>query len=172
MGLLSVNIKANRKLSLIEVDIPAKKIEAPVKDIKKEKLSTPITEAPPTTEDIAYSRFIILNPLTEELVDRLNLVSTQTGKKPRIVGIPAKYKPSIDTEPKTHTANKEKLLALALRILKGERTYTKEDIVGLIINDMKVNQDRAEKGFNLLLQSGAIQPVGWGRYYLTGSTPF
>jgi hypothetical protein len=164
MSLLSTDITKVKRLSLKEVKLPAKepKVETAPKEV----------EIPPTDEEIAYSRFILINPTIETLVERLNLVSSETGERIKKVELPEEYKKLPEPEVKSKEVDKPKLLALALRILNGERTYTKEDIIGRIIADMKVNQERAEKGFNLLLQVGAIQPVGWGRYYLTGSTPF
>jgi hypothetical protein len=164
MSLLSTDITKVKRLSLKEVKLPAKepKVETAPKEV----------EIPPTDEEIAYSRFILINPTIETLVERLNLVSSETGERIKKVELPEEYKKLPEPEVKSKEVDKPKLLALALRILNGERTYTKEDITGRIVADMKVNQERAEKGFNLLLQVGAIQPVGWGRYYLTGSTPF
>ena len=164
MSLLSTDITKVKRLSLKEVKLPAKepKVETGPKEV----------EIPPTDEEIAYSRFILINPTIETLVERLNLVSSETGERIKKVELPEEYKKLPEPEVKSKEVDKPKLLALALRILNGERTYTKEDVIGRIIADMKVNQERAEKGFNLLLQVGAIQPVGWGRYYLTGSTPF
>jgi hypothetical protein len=164
MSLLSTDITKVKRLSLKEVKLPAKepKVETAPKEV----------EIPPTDEEIAYSRFILINPTIETLVERLNLVSSETGERIKKVELPEEYKKLPEPEVKSKEVDKPKLLALALRILNGERTYTKEDVIGRIIADMKVNQERAEKGFNLLLQVGAIQPVGWGRYYLTGSTPF
>jgi hypothetical protein len=164
MSLLSTDITKVKRLSLKEVKLPAPepKVETAPKEV----------EIPPTDEEIAYSRFILINPTIETLVERLNLVSSETGERIKKVELPEEYKKLPEPEVKSKEVDKPKLLALALRILNGERTYTKEDITGRIVADMKVNQERAEKGFNLLLQVGAIQPVGWGRYYLTGSTPF
>ncbi len=164
MSLLSTDITKVKRLSLKEVKLPAKepKVETAPKEV----------EIPPTDEEIAYSRFILINPTIETLVERLNLVSSETGERIKKVELPEEYIKLPEPEVKSKEVDKPKLLALALRILNGERTYTKEDVIGRIIADMKVNQERAEKGFNLLLQVGAIQPVGWGRYYLTGSTPF
>jgi hypothetical protein len=164
MSLLSTDITKVKRLSLKEVKLPAKepKVETAPKEV----------EIPPTDEEIAYSRFILINPTIETLVERLNLVSSETGERIKKVELPEEYKKLPEPEVKSKEVDKPKLLALALRILNGERTYTKEDITGRIVADMKVNQERAEKGFSLLLQVGAIQPVGWGRYYLTGSTPF
>jgi hypothetical protein len=166
MSLLSTDITKVKRLSLRETKLPTPEPKVEPSPTPKE------VEIPPTDEEIAYSRAVFINPVIETLVDRLDLVSSTTGEKIKKVEQPEEYRKLPEPEVKSKDIDKPKLLALALRILDGERTYTKEDVVVRILNDTKVNQERAEKGFNLLLQIGAIQPVGWGRYYLTGSTPF
>ena len=64
------------------------------------------------------------------------------------------------------------LIALAQRVIEGENSYSREDIIERIKEATNVNQERAEKGFNLILQAGAIEPTLGDRYYLTSSTPF
>jgi hypothetical protein len=70
--------------------------------------------------------------------------------------------------------DKAQLIALAQRLIEGNNSYSLEDIIARIKEATNVNQERAERGFNLLLQSGVISrsiypPI---RYYLTGSYPF
>ena len=65
-----------------------------------------------------------------------------------------------------------KLIALAQRVIEGENNYSREDIIERIKEATNVNQERADRGFNLILQVGAIEPTLGDRYYLTGSTPF
>lgn len=155
MSLLFTDITKGKRLSLKDVKLPAE-------ELKKEIAITPTKERelPPTAEEIAYSNLVAVNPLIEELVDRLNLVSSTTGKRIKKVNL----QPEIDIKPQ--------LLTLAERILEQSKSYSKEEIVKRIKEATNVNQERAEKGFNLLLQVGAIQPVSKNRYYLTGSTPF
>jgi hypothetical protein len=76
MSLLSTDITKVKRLSLREVKLPAPEV----------KVFTPIlVEKPPTDEEIAYSRLIAINPLLEELVERLDLVSIKTGERIRKV---------------------------------------------------------------------------------------
>lgn len=154
MSLLSTDLRTVKKLSL-------KGVRLPIKDKEPEP-----TIYPPSPEEISYSKLVAINPLIEELVDRLNLVSNITGERIKKVDIP-------HPEPEKKTEiDKPKLIALAQRLLKGENSYSKEEIIVIIKEATNVNQDRAEKGFNLILQAGAIEIIIGGRYCLTGSTPF
>ena len=159
MSLLSIDITKVKRLSLKEVKIPT-----------TERIVEPITpvevERQPTEEDIAYSRLVAINPLIEELVDRFNLVSNITGERIKRVDIPHP-EPEIKQE-----IDRPKLIALAQRVIEGENSYSREDLIERIKETTNVSQDRAERGFNLILQAGAIEPTLGDRYYLTGSTPF
>jgi hypothetical protein len=154
MSLLSTDLSKVKKLSL-------KGVRLPIKDKEPEP-----TNYPPSTEEISYSKLVAINPLIEELVDRLNLVSNITGERIKKVDIP-------HPEPEKKTEiDKPKLIALAQRLLKGETSYSKEELIVIIKEATNVNQDRADRGFNLILQAGAIERLIGGRYCLTGSTPF
>lgn len=75
MSLLSTNITKAKRLSLKEAQLPAPEVKEP-------EVGEPIqVEKPPTEEEVAYSKLVALNPLVEELVQRLNLVSTKTGER-------------------------------------------------------------------------------------------
>ena len=75
MSLLSTDITKVKRLSLKEVKLPAPEL----RDIEP---TPPIkVERPPTDEDIAYSKLVAINPLLEELVERLDLVSITTGER-------------------------------------------------------------------------------------------
>lgn len=69
MSLLYTDI--NRQLSLSEFSLREKALPKPPQE----------TNSPPTPEEVALSRMIAGNPLLEELVSRLDLVSSQTGKQ-------------------------------------------------------------------------------------------
>jgi hypothetical protein len=153
MRLLSTDITKLRKLSLQRVNLP------PVAREPEPKVY------PPTAEEIAYNRLVNINPLLEALVDSFDLVSNTTGKRIKRINIP-------HPEPKIKELDKPKLIALAQRVIKGENNYTKDEIIERIKEATNVNQDRAEIGFNLILQAGAIKLILEDRYYLTGSTPF
>ena len=143
MSLLSTDITKVKRLSLREVKLK-----------------------PPTDEEIAYSKLIAINPLLKELVDRFNLVSNTTGE--RINKIELRE----DIKQPHQNIDKPKLIALAQRVIEGGNNYSKAEIVAKIKEATNVNQERAERGFNLILQAGAIEPTLGDSYYLTGSTPF
>lgn len=162
MSLLSTDITKVKRLSLREVKLPAP-------ELRVEPITPILVERPPTDEEIAYSKLVAINPLIEELVERLDLVSIKTAERIRKVELREDIKPH--PEP-TQEIDKPKLIALAQRVIKGENSYSKEEIVARIKEATNVSQDRAERGFNLILQAGGIEPTLGDRYYLTGSTPF
>jgi hypothetical protein len=162
MSLLSTDIAKVKRLSLKGVRLPA--TERKVEPIQVER--------PPTEEEIAYSKLVEINPLLEDLVERLELVSIKTGERIRKVELREDIKPHPDPEIKPLEVDKPKLIALAQRVVEGCNSYTKEEIITRIKEETKVSQERAETGFNLILQAGAIEPTLVDRYYLTGSTPF
>jgi len=144
MGLLTTDIRKERRLSLKDVKLPAPEIK-PIK-----------VETPSTAEERMYSKIVEKYPLFLEAVELLDLVSPVTGARVKIV----------DTKP-----SRETLIALAKRLIKGEAIHSKEEIIEAIKTGSKVSQERAEKGFSLMLEAGAFEPIG-DSYYLTGSTPF
>jgi hypothetical protein len=144
MGLLTTDIRKERRLSLKDVKLPAPEIK-PIK-----------VEAPSTAEERMYSKIVEKYPLFLEAVELLDLVSPVTGTRVKIV----------DTKP-----SRETLIALAKRLIKGEAIHSKEEIIEAIKTGSKVSQERAEKGFSLMLEAGAFESIG-DSYYLTGSTPF
>lgn len=165
MRLLSTDITKSKRLSLDEVKLPAPDFRV--------KPTTPIqVERPPSDERIAYSKLIAINPLLEELVERLDLVSETTGERIKKVELKDNIKPHPEPEIKTKEIDKPKLIALAQRVIEGENSYSREEIIERIKEATNVNQERADRGFNLVLQAGAIEPTLGDRYYLTGSTPF
>ena len=165
MSLLSTDITKVKRLSLKEVKLPAPEVRG--------KPITPIlVERPPTDEEIAYSRLVAINPLTEELVERLELVSTTTVERIKKVELREEFKPLPEPDVKAQEIDRPKLIALAQKVIEGENNYTKEEIVQRIKEETNVSRERAERGFNLILEAGAIEPTPGGRYYLTSSTPF
>lgn len=165
MSLLSTDIAKVKRLSLREVKLPTT-------ERRVEPITPILVERPPTDEEIAYSKLIAINPLIEELVERLDLVSITTGERIRKVELREDIKPHPEPEIKDQEIDKPKLIALAQRIIQGENTYTREEIIQRIKEATRVNQERAERGFKLMLQAGAIEPTQGDRYYLTGSTSF
>ena len=166
MSLLSTDIAKVKRLSLREVKLPTT-------ERKVEPITPILVERPPTDEEIAYSKLVAINPLIEELVERLDLVSITTGERIKKVELREDIKPHPETEIKAKEIDKPKLISLAQRVIEGENSYTKEEIIERIKEATNVNQERAERGFNLILQAGAIeQTINPELYYLVGSTPF
>ena len=165
MSLLSVDITKVKRLSLREVKLPTT-------ERRVEPITPILVERPPTDEEIAYSKLVAINPLIEELVERLDLVSINTGERIRKVELREDIKPHPEPKVKAQEIDRPKLIALAQRVIKGENSYSREEIIERIKEATNVNQERAEKGFNLILQAGALEPTLGDRYYLTGSTPF
>jgi len=155
MSLLSVDITKVKRLSLKEVKLLTA-------EVRVKPITPPIqVEKPPSDEDIIYSQLIEINPLIETLFKKFDLVSI-TGE--------AFKKGEVKKKPKK--LEKDKIVAFTQRIVKGEDSYTKAEIIEKIKTATNVNQERAEKGFNLMLQAESIETLPNGRYYLTGSTPF
>lgn len=165
MSLLSTNIAKVKRLSLREVKLPTT-------ERKVEPITPILVEKPPTDEEIAYSKLVAINPLIKELVERLDLVSITTGERIKKVELREDIKPHPEPKVKAQEIDKPKLIALAQRVIEGENSYSREEIIERIKEATNVNQERAERGFNLILQAGAIEPTLGDRYYLTGSTPF
>ena len=165
MSLLNVDIAKVKRLSLREVKLPTT-------ERRVEPITPILVERPPTDEEIAYSKLVAINPLIEELVERLDLVSITTGERIRKVELREDIKPHPEPKVKAQEIDKPKLIALAQRVIEGYNSYSREDIIERIKEATNVNQERAERGFNLMLQAGAIEPTPGDRYYLTGSTPF
>jgi hypothetical protein len=160
MSLLSIDITKVKRLSLKEVTLPAP-------ERRVEPITPILVERPPTEEEIAYSKLVAINPLLETWVERLDLISTTTGERIRKVEIREEIShpaPEID---------QPKILALAQRVIEGENSYPKEDIVARLKEATNVTYQTAEVGFNLMLQAGALEHIEkLELYYLTGSTPF
>jgi hypothetical protein len=165
MSLLSTDIAKVKRLSLREVKLPTP-------ERRVEPITPILVERPPTDEEIAYSKLVAINPLIEELVERLDLVSITTGERIKKVELREDIKPHPEPKVKAQEIDRPKLIALAQRVIEGENSYSREDIIERIKEATNVNQERAEKGFNLILQAGAIEPTLGDGYYLTGSTPF
>ena len=165
MSLLSTDIAKVKRFSLREVKLPTT-------ERRVEPITPILVERPPTDEEIAYSKLVAINPLIEELVERLDLVSEITGERIKKAELREDIKPHQEPEIKPQEIDEPNLIALAQRVIEGEDSYYKEEIIERIKEATNVNQERAERGFNLILQAGAIEPTLRDRYYLTGSTPF
>ena len=166
MSLRSVNIAPVRKLSF-KRSLPVKEVVATPepaienREIEEIKTQEPEPVLATTKEEQAYSKLVAINPILAELVEALDLVSFQTEE--RIERVEVEEEPTPDP----------KLKALAGRIIEGEKSYTREELISKIAEGTKTPQKRAENGFNLMLESGAIKSINkLGLYYLGASTPF
>jgi serine/threonine protein phosphatase PrpC len=165
MSLLSTDITKVKRLSLREVKLPTP-------ELRVEPITPILVERPPSDERIAYSKLVVINPLLEELVERLDLVSETTGERIKKVKLREDIKPLPEPEIKAQEIDKPKLIALAQGVIKEAYSYSKDEVIDLIKKTTNVNRERAERGFNLMLQAGAIELTLGDSYYLTGSTPF
>ena len=163
MSLLSTDITKVKRLSLRELKLPTT-------ERRVDPITPILVDRPPTDEEIAYSKLVAINPLLEDLVELLDLVSIKTGERIKKVELREDIKPH--PEPEIKAQEIDKLIALAQRVIEGGNSYSKEDIIARIKEATNVSQERAEKGFNLILQARAIEPTLGDSYYLTGSTPF
>jgi hypothetical protein len=163
MSLLYTDITKVKRLSLRELKLPTT-------ERRVEPITPILVDRPPTDEEIAYSKLVAINPLLEDLVELLDLVSIKTGERIKKVELREDIKPH--PEPEIKAQEIDKLIALAQRVIEGGNSYSKEDIIARIKEATNVSQERAEKGFNLILQARAIEPTLGDSYYLTGSTPF
>ena len=175
MSLLNVDLTKKRRLSLKEVKLPEQE--------PRVETTTPIqVDRAPTAEEITYSKFIAISPAIENLVESLDLISSTTLERIRkielselnITSIQPLKTATVDKvkeEPK-EPAKSNKIGDIAKRIIAKNSSLDKEALIAGIMDETKVNRERAEAGFNLMLSSGVVTETNVGTYYLTGSTPF
>ena len=147
MSLLSTDITKVKRLSLREIKLPT-----------SERRREPYTD-----EDIHYSSLVDNNPLIELLVDKLQLVNTSTGEPLKKVQLPRKLQGFNEDV-------KAEVVALLKRHLYKDLLYKKAEIVISLALYSKVDINRAEEAFNLILKTGALEATVDNNYYLTGST--
>jgi hypothetical protein len=147
MSLLSTDITKVKRLSLREIKLPTS-------ERRRETY---------TDEDIHYSSLVDSNPLIELLVDKLQLVNTSTGEPLKKVQLPRKLQ-GFNAEVKAE------VVALLKRHLYKDLLYKKAEIVISLAHYSKVDINRAEEAFNLILETGALEATVDNNYYLTGST--
>jgi hypothetical protein len=103
---------------------------------------------PPTTEDITFSRMVHKYPKLKQFAEKMELVSTTTGKPLQII--------PIENSPQLHE--------LAAQILEPRNSYTVVEIQELI--------KTTHAGVKKLISGGWIEHSGNQRYHLKDSTPF
>jgi hypothetical protein len=179
MGLLSTDITKVKRLSLKEVKLPAT-------EVREEPTVTPIhVKKPLSNEEVGYRALIAEYPLVERLVRVFHNLSKEDPAKysalyhvsetsGRITGR-VKVREEYDSleEPEVLSKETVALKEIALRLIEGGKSYSKNDIVERLMIDTKVHIERAERGFRLMLEAGAIeQTINPELYFLGGSTPF
>jgi hypothetical protein len=166
MSLLSIEISKVKRLSLRDVKLPAP-------ELRVEPTTTIQIEKPPTAEEIAYSSLVTINPLIDILVERLDLVSIKTRERIRkleVIGVDvADIEPILEP---IKPPDKNILKQIANVVLGLRNNLYKEVLIAKIGAESKVDKNRAEIGFNLMLQAGIIERTNVNTYYLTESTPF
>ena len=163
MSLLSVDITKSKRLSLREVKLPTPK--------RTVEPTTPILiEKPPTDEEIAYSKIAEINPLIDDFVGRLNLVSHKTGERIRKVELLEDYSPSI-IHP--NDIERYKIIYVAQMVIDKESNHTKEEIISRLVSRTNMTPQSAKSYFTLMLDLSIIeQTINPELYYLATSTPF
>ena len=148
MSLSSIDIAKVKRLSLREIKLPT-----------KQETSVETTTAPqsPSEEEVVYTTMVAKYPLLEALVNSLDLVYSKTEKKEEI---------------KPQPIDINKLRKITERVLSRNTSYTKEEVIYRIQQSTKVDRDRVERGFNLMVEAGVIGTANQELYYLGGSTPF
>jgi len=168
MSLRSIDISKVNRLSIKGSTLPITEIKAlPFFEIVKK-------DPAPNYEEAVFNLLANLNPFLDVLVETFDLVSERTGE--RIKRIKQEEPLLPHKEPKIIPINRDdisKVKEIATKILKGETSYSKEEIINLIQEETKVEIDRAETGFNLMRDNKVIELAKvTGLYYLQGSTPF
>lgn len=153
MSLKNIDLSKVRRPSLKGIRLPEPKPRPPV-----------IYGELPTWEEEdyseiqrAYSKLLDKNPVIGDLVEAMDLVSPTTGERIKVA--------ETEKEP-------PQLKDIARGIMEERNNYSKEEIIARLQERTGGDEQRAEKGFNLLLGAGTIERTSGGRYCLTGSTPF
>lgn len=129
-----------------------------------------------TEEDASFTQLVDINPLVGELQRRLNLVSMETGKAPKLLTreqLSTFLQQKEERQAQDRKAETDKLKQIALTAFKGERLYTKDEAVEILQTTLHITQDRAIKGLEMMFNSGLLEPIADGAtLYVGGSTPF
>lgn len=147
-------------ININEIMRPPKRAIKPQSERKAVPMTEQVSKAP-TKDEIIYSKMLEENPNVANLVERLGLVSEETGRP-------------IQSIKKTDTnTDRDKLMKLALSLLDKENSYSKDEIVKKIQLSKSVSHERAVNGFLMMVDAEILQIIkSADRYYLKGSTPF
>ena len=168
MGLRAIDIRQVRRLSLRDI----KPLTPPTPPVPQDGKKKPIeAEKPYTRQDHTYSRFAAQNSLLEALVDTLGLVYEETGQKPLRIALEGHSLGELVPGPPEWP--KMAINGTTQDLLRGERTYTRAEIVELAMGATGGAWTGAEEEFTRMLQGGVIEPTfNPELFYLAGSTPF
>lgn len=143
--------KEKKRISLRGVKLPVPEVTQP--DPGEVTLSAP----PETKGKGDLFNLIARNPSIGLLMEAFDLVEVDTGNG---VGTPQRPDRGLS------------LSNIARDILETENNYSQEEIIARIIDKTNITRERAERGFNLMLEQRVIELTNGERYCLTGSTPF
>jgi len=150
MRLQDTDITKVKRLSLREVKLPTT-------ERRVEPITPILVERPPTDEEVVYKTMVGKYPLLESLVASLDLVLIKTEKREEV---------------KSQPIDINKLRKITERVLSRNTSYTKEEVIYKIQQTTKVDRDRVERGFTLMVEAGVIETANQELYCLGGSTPF
>ena len=139
-------------LSLLDFKLPAPEV----------KIEPMEGENSLTYEEVAYYKIIAINPLIEELISDLDLVSSKTGE--RIKKVKIIYQLKI-----VERVSSNQLFVLAHGIIREKDSYTKEEVITRLTDEVKVSRERAKRVFYMMLEAEIIEATHGGKYYLTNS---
>lgn len=175
MGSLSVNIAKVKRFSPGGLKVRPQENREP--DLhQRETIRGP--ELPFTDTERTFTRMVDKEPLLETIVTTFDLATPETGERPRMVKEVEQIRESRETQPDTPPRDRNNrpgrtLREIALSILEPQNNYSREAIVEKIRESTGVSQERAENGFNKILEAGELEEVpGQERYYLKGYDPF
>lgn len=101
----------------------------------------------------------------------MSLLSTNIANMKRLSLRGVKLR-ATESEIELITLDNNKIKALVKRVIMGERSYSKQDIVIKIMEANNISSKAAERVFTIILQAGAIESTPSNRYFLADSTPF
>ena len=151
MRLRPVDISKVKRISLKGVKLPVPEVTQPNRE------EVPLSASSEATGKGDLFNLIARNPSIGLLVETFDLVEVDTGVRP---GTPQEPEKGLS------------LSDVARDILERENNYSQEEIIARIIDKTNIPRERAERGFNMMLDKNVIELTNGGRYCLTGSTPF
>ena len=94
------------------------------------------------TDEQKYQTIVQANPELLNLIEDLDLIDPSTGRR---FGV---------SEQEERT--RQKLVSVARRVLNKGRIYTSGQVVSLLGSKLNISQERAVKGFEMMMSSGVL----------------